>query len=123
MLIISQSNRYAFISKTETVRTAQDDFTHCHETTNTDSSQLNKYLKLDQKGQVIAEYVWIDSTGETRSKSRVSCFHDTSATIATNATVAVPDLSRMQQLALVRLCHASSRVGALVFCRVDGGLA
>ncbi|OAA77911.1 glutamine synthetase [Akanthomyces lecanii RCEF 1005] len=49
MLIISQSNRYAFISKTET---------------------LNKYLKLDQKGQVIAEYVWIDSTGETRSKSR-----------------------------------------------------
>ncbi|TQV99348.1 hypothetical protein V2A60_004825 [Cordyceps javanica] len=43
------SNRYAFTSKTET---------------------LNKYLKLDQKGQIMAEYVWIDSTGETRSKSR-----------------------------------------------------
>lgn len=33
---------------------------------------LNKYLKLDQKGKIMAEYVWIDSTGETRSKSRVS---------------------------------------------------
>lgn len=34
--------------------------------------QLNKYLKLDQKGKIMAEYVWIDATGETRSKSRVS---------------------------------------------------
>ncbi|EGR46983.1 uncharacterized protein TRIREDRAFT_122811 [Trichoderma reesei QM6a] len=31
---------------------------------------LNKYLKLDQQGKIMAEYVWIDSTGGTRSKSR-----------------------------------------------------
>lgn len=36
---------------------------------------LNKYLKLDQKGKIMAEYVWIDSIGETRSKSRVSFFN------------------------------------------------
>jgi hypothetical protein len=37
----------------------------------THAQQLQKYLSLDQKGKVIAEYVWIDSTGGTRSKSRV----------------------------------------------------
>jgi hypothetical protein len=37
----------------------------------THALQLQKYLSLDQKGKVIAEYVWIDSTGGTRSKSRV----------------------------------------------------
>lgn len=37
-----------------------------------------KYMKLDQKGSAMAEYVWIDSTGETRSKSRVSKFLDSS---------------------------------------------
>lgn len=37
------------------------------------SLQLSKYLKLEQKGSLIAEYVWIDAIGETRSKSRVSC--------------------------------------------------
>lgn len=31
-----------------------------------------KYMSLDQKGSVIAEYIWIDSVGNTRSKSRVS---------------------------------------------------
>lgn len=31
---------------------------------------LDKYLKLDQKGQIMAEYVWVDAKGETRSKSR-----------------------------------------------------
>lgn len=34
--------------------------------------QLSKYLKLDQKGKIMAEYVWVDAVGETRSKSRVS---------------------------------------------------
>lgn len=37
------------------------------------TSQLDKYMKLDQKGQIMAEYVWVDAKGETRSKSRVSC--------------------------------------------------
>ena len=34
--------------------------------------QLMKYMKLDQKGNLMAEYVWIDAIGEVRSKSRVS---------------------------------------------------
>jgi len=29
-----------------------------------------KYLKLDQKGKIMAEYIWIDAVGATRSKSR-----------------------------------------------------
>lgn len=29
-------------------------------------------MRLDQGGRIIAEYVWIDAFGETRSKSRVS---------------------------------------------------
>jgi glutamine synthetase len=33
---------------------------------------LAKYMALDQKGQIMAEYVWVDAHGETRSKSRVS---------------------------------------------------
>lgn len=31
---------------------------------------LKKYLDLDQKGMIMAEYVWVDADGETRSKSR-----------------------------------------------------
>ncbi|POR32690.1 Glutamine synthetase [Tolypocladium paradoxum] len=31
---------------------------------------VNKYMKLDQKGNIMAEYVWVDAVGETRSKSR-----------------------------------------------------
>ncbi|KAI1053821.1 glutamate--ammonia ligase [Fusarium irregulare] len=31
---------------------------------------LQKYLALDQKGMIMAEYVWVDADGGTRSKSR-----------------------------------------------------
>ncbi|KAH6652045.1 glutamine synthetase [Truncatella angustata] len=31
---------------------------------------LQKYMALDQKGQIMAEYIWIDAEGNTRSKSR-----------------------------------------------------
>ena len=31
---------------------------------------LAKYLELPQNGKVLAEYVWIDSEGNTRSKCR-----------------------------------------------------
>lgn len=31
---------------------------------------LQKYFSLDQKGTIIAEYIWIDAEGGTRSKSR-----------------------------------------------------
>ncbi|KAH7480085.1 hypothetical protein ACKAV7_007850 [Fusarium commune] len=31
---------------------------------------LQKFLKLDQKGMIMAEYVWVDAEGGTRSKSR-----------------------------------------------------
>lgn len=34
--------------------------------------QLQKYTNLDQKGNIIAEYIWIDAFGATRSKARVS---------------------------------------------------
>lgn len=30
-----------------------------------------KYMSLDQRGQVQAEYIWIDSIGGTRSKTKV----------------------------------------------------
>ena len=30
-----------------------------------------KYMKLDQKGSVLAEYVWIDGTNGLRSKTKV----------------------------------------------------
>jgi glutamine synthetase len=34
------------------------------------SETLKNYMDLDQKGIIIAEYVWIDASGSTRSKSR-----------------------------------------------------
>lgn len=34
------------------------------------TNTLQKYLALDQKGQIIAEYIWIDAEGNTRSKAR-----------------------------------------------------
>jgi hypothetical protein len=30
-----------------------------------------KYLDLDQKGKVLAEYIWIDAVGGVRSKTKV----------------------------------------------------
>lgn len=33
-------------------------------------SQLSPYLQLDQRGSVIAEYIWIDSSNGTRSKCK-----------------------------------------------------
>lgn len=33
--------------------------------------QLMKYMNLDQRGRVQAEYIWIDSAGGTRSKTKV----------------------------------------------------
>lgn len=40
----------------------------------TNKEQLEKYLKLPQKGSVIAEYVWIDASSGVRSKCKVSLF-------------------------------------------------
>jgi glutamine synthetase len=34
------------------------------------TANLEKYLKLEQKGKVIAEYVWIDGSNGVRSKSK-----------------------------------------------------
>ena len=31
-------------------------------------------MNLDQKGNIMAEYVWIDGSGGLRSKSRVSLY-------------------------------------------------
>lgn len=38
------------------------------------AENLKKFMRLPQNGQLIAEYIWIDSEGGTRSKSRVSLF-------------------------------------------------
>lgn len=35
------------------------------------AGNLQKFLELDQKGKIIAEYIWIDSVGHVRSKSKV----------------------------------------------------
>jgi len=35
-------------------------------------TQLAKYMKLDQKGCVLAEYIWIDGTNGLRNKTKVS---------------------------------------------------
>ncbi len=34
--------------------------------------QLAKYMKLDQKGKVLAEYIWIDGSNGLRNKTKVS---------------------------------------------------
>ncbi|UQC85435.1 glutamine synthetase [Colletotrichum lupini] len=47
---------------------------------------LAKYLKLDQKGSIMAEYIWIDADGETRSKSRFEMAH--AFTLTSVSTVA-----------------------------------
>jgi len=39
-------------------------------TTISNTANLLKYLSLDQRGKVLAEYVWIDSTGGTRAKTQ-----------------------------------------------------
>ncbi|KAF4943065.1 hypothetical protein F66182_18867, partial [Fusarium sp. NRRL 66182] len=35
------------------------------------TENLLKYLSLDQKGKVMAEYIWIDAEGGVRSKTKV----------------------------------------------------
>ena len=37
--------------------------------------QLMKYMNLDQRGKVQAEYVWIDAHGGCRSKTKVCLYH------------------------------------------------
>ncbi|KAL9632027.1 MAG: hypothetical protein Q9164_005563, partial [Protoblastenia rupestris] len=39
-------------------------------TTISNTENLMKYMKLDQKGSVLAEYVWIDGTNGVRSKTK-----------------------------------------------------
>ena len=43
-----------------------------------------KYMSLDQRGHVQAEYIWIDAVGGTRSKTKVS------AASASNSQIPAP---------------------------------
>ena len=36
------------------------------------AANLAKYMKLDQKGKVLAEYIWIDGHNGLRNKTKVS---------------------------------------------------
>lgn len=41
------------------------------------TTTLAKYMKLEQKGKVLAEYIWIDGTNGLRNKTKVSNIHVT----------------------------------------------
>lgn len=36
------------------------------------TATLAKYMSLDQKGKVLAEYIWIDGSNGLRNKTKVS---------------------------------------------------
>lgn len=38
--------------------------------------QLMKYMKLDQRGSVMAEYIWIDGSNGVRTKTKVCAYSD-----------------------------------------------
>lgn len=40
------------------------------------ASNLAKYMSLDQKGKVLAEYIWIDGSNGLRNKTKV-CIQST----------------------------------------------
>lgn len=88
--------------------------------------QLNKYLKLDQKGKIMAEYVWIDAAGETRSKSRVSVVlcpaHHVDATMGAKIDLPPPSQRRhCSRLEPRILPWALGCQGAAVAVAVVGG--
>ena len=66
--------------------------------------QLKKYMDLDQRGNIIAEYVWIDGSGGIRSKSKVSASPATSTPLLRPSTKlvasTVPGASRRQSARL-----------------------
>jgi hypothetical protein len=68
---VEQATTDAVISRTETV-SCLPGWIAFGDPADKSCAQLNKYLKLDQRGSIIAEYVWIDSEGGTRAKARVS---------------------------------------------------
>ena len=62
-------------------------------------------MKLDQKGHIIAEYIWIDAHGATRSKSRVSI------------PVPLPDL-HLSELVAINSALVAVRSRHVLACRV-----
>lgn len=38
------------------------------------AANLAKYMSLDQKGKVLAEYIWIDGSNGLRNKTKVSIY-------------------------------------------------
>lgn len=66
--------------------------------------QLSRFLNLDQKGAVIAEYVWIDSSNGTRSKCKVSRPH-----FLRGESVRKKDASKISFEALIRCRQCSCK--------------
>lgn len=63
-----------------------------------------KYMSLDQKGSVLAEYVWIDADSGLRSKTKVSHAHSSRC----NSEF---ERNRLRSVGLIS--HRSVRVAAL----------
>lgn len=59
-----------------------------------DRVQLEKYLRLPQKGSVIAEYVWIDASNGMRSKCKVSHLRMSAQSVGGHKKTHLPTLSR-----------------------------
>jgi hypothetical protein len=57
-----------------------------------------KYMKLDQKGNAMAEYIWIDAFGGVRSKSKVGKSHGVLARI--------PNIPWREIVVILTLGHA-----------------
>ena len=73
--------------------------------------QLAKYMKLDQRGHVLAEYIWIDGSNGLRNKTKVrytsSVSSHYSRTFASGSNI--PSFSRQRRLDIqqTRLCPAT----------------
>ena len=62
---------------------------------------LAKYLELSQNGKILAEYVWIDAEGNTRSKCRTLSKNQLVLMICLNGIMMVHLLVKLQVMILM----------------------